>query len=237
MTTAVLRATIDGIGTQCHCQLSEGIGDGVVHGSVTASAATTPSAAPGRPAATSRGELERICLEIFSEQGFEVTSVDQIAAAAGIGRRTFFRYFKSKNDAVWGEFDSQLAAFAHWFAHCPPELTVVQAIRAAVIDFNSFDRPATESLRTRMRLILSSPSLQAYSTLHYAAWRDVVARFAAGRLGLDPDDLIPRTLGHLALGAALSAYEQWLADDGAELIELLHQSLALLGSPDGEVPP
>jgi len=35
----------------------------------------------------------------------------------------------------------------------------------------------------------------------------------------------------------LSAYEQWLADDGAELIELLHQSLALLGSPDGEVPP
>ncbi|HOZ58770.1 MAG TPA: TetR family transcriptional regulator, partial [Nakamurella multipartita] len=158
----------------------------MVHRSAPApAAAVAPAgpAAPGRPAATSRGELERICLEIFSERGFEVTSVDEIAAAAGIGRRTFFRYFKSKNDAVWGEFDSQLAAFAHWFAHCPPELTVVQAIRAAVIDFNSFDRPATESLRTRMRLILSSPSLQAYSTLRYAAWRDVVARFAAGRLG------------------------------------------------------
>ena len=191
----------------------------------------TPPAVPGRPAATSRGELERICLTIFSEQGFDVTSVDEIAAAAGIGRRTFFRYFKSKNDAVWGEFDTQLEGFARWFAACPPDLPVVEAIRAAVIAFNSFDAQATESLRNRMRLILSSPSLQAYSTLRYTAWREVVARFVVSRLGGTPDDLIPRTLGHLALGAALSAYEQWLADEDADLIDLLRTSLALLGDP------
>lgn len=189
------------------------------------------AAAPGRPAATSRGELERICLEIFSAQGFDVTSIDEIAAAAGIGRRTFFRYFKSKNDAVWGEFDTQLDAFARWFAGCPLEVPVVEAIRGGVVAFNSFDGQAAESLRSRMRLILSSPSLQAYSTLRYAAWREVVARFAASRLGGEPDDLVPRTLGHLALGAALSAYEQWLADDDADLIDLLQISLALLGEP------
>jgi mycofactocin system transcriptional regulator len=187
--------------------------------------------APGRPAATSRSELERICLEIFAERGFDVTSVDEIAAAAGIGRRTFFRYFKSKNDAVWGEFDTQLESFARWFAACPPDVPVVEAIRGAVIAFNSFDAPATASLRDRMRLILGSPSLQAYSTLRYAAWREVVARFAASRLGGEPDDLIPRTLGHLALGAALSAYEQWLAHEDASLIDLLRTSLALLGEP------
>lgn len=190
-----------------------------------------PPAAPGRPAVTSRGELERICLTIFSEQGFDVTSVDEIAAAAGIGRRTFFRYFKSKNDAVWGEFDTQLDIFARWFAVCPPEVPVVEAIRSGVIAFNAFDAQATESLRNRMRLILGSPSLQAYSTLRYAAWREVVARFAASRLGVAPDDLVPRTLGHLALGAALAAYEQWLADEDADLIDLLHASLALLGGP------
>lgn len=191
----------------------------------------TVAAAPGRPAATSRGELERICLEIFSARGFDVTSVDEIAAVAGIGRRTFFRYFKSKNDAVWGEFDTQLDAFAHWFADCPPELPVVEAIREGVIAFNSFDTQAAESLRNRMRLILSSPSLQAYSTLRYAAWREVVARFAATRLDGEPDDLVPRTLGHLALGAALSAYEQWLAHEDADLIDLLRVALALLGDP------
>lgn len=214
--------------------MTQGVGLRPGQGPATIAA---PPAAPGRPAATSRGELERICLAIFSEQGFDVTSVDEIAAAAGIGRRTFFRYFKSKNDAVWGEFDTQLAAFARWFADCPAEIPVGEAIRSGVIAFNSFDAQATESLRNRMRLILSSPSLQAYSTLRYAAWREVVARFAASRLGGAPEDLVPRTLGHLALGAALSAYEQWLAHEDTDLIDLLRTSLTLLGDPPGPTAP
>jgi len=185
----------------------------------------------GRPTVTSRAELERISLAMFSEQGFDVTSVDEIAAAAGIGRRTFFRYFKSKNDAVWGDFDTQLEAFADWFAHCPPDMPVVEAICAGVLAFNSFDGAATDSLRDRMRIILSSPALQAYSTLRYAAWRGVVARFAGERLGVEQDTLIPRTLVHLALAAALAAYEQWLADDDAELIPILQQALSVLRPP------
>lgn len=226
---AVRRVTIDGIGTRCHgstvrkyrCVVAEGRGR---------SAPRNPPVNPaGRPAVTSRGELERICLQMFSVRGFDQTSVDEIAAAAGIGRRTFFRYFKSKNDAVWGEFDAQLESFAAWFAACPPEVGVVEAIRRGVLTFNSFNAPALAALRARMQLILRSPSLQAYSTLRYRAWRAVVARFAAARLGGEPDDLIPRTLGHLALGAALSAYEQWLDDDDAELADLLSASLALLG--------
>ena len=190
----------------------------------------------GRPAVTSRAELEHISLAMFSDQGFDVTSVDEIAAAAGIGRRTFFRYFKSKNDAVWGDFDTQLAAFAAWFERCPADVPVVDAICAAVIDFNSFDAAATASLRNRMKVILSSPALQAYSTLRYAAWRQVVSRFAAGRLGVDEHALIPRTLGHLALGAALAAYEQWLADEGSELLVVLTEALAVLTSPIVEIP-
>lgn len=190
----------------------------------------------GRPAATSRAELERICLEMFSTRGFDAVSVDEIAAAAGIGRRTFFRYFTSKNDAVWGEFDARLQVFAQWFAGGPADVPLVEAIRRGVIAFNSFDAPATASVRARMRLILGSPSLQAYSTLRYGAWRDVVARFAADRLGVDPTDLVPRTLGHLALGAALSAYEQWLMDDDADLIDLMTESLSLMGALGAGVP-
>ncbi len=186
----------------------------------------------GRPAVTTRAELEQISLAIFSEQGFDVTSVDEIATAAGIGRRTFFRYFKSKNDAVWGDFDGQLESFESWFDTCPPDMPLFDAIRGAVIDFNSFDEAATESLRNRMTVILGSPALQAYSTLRYTAWRSVVARFAAGRLGVGEDELIPQTLGHLALGSALAAYQVWLSGD-AELIPLLHESLALLNPPTG----
>jgi mycofactocin system transcriptional regulator len=197
---------------------------------------TERQVALGRPAVTSRAELEQISLAMFSDQGFDVTSVDEIAAAAGIGRRTFFRYFKSKNDAVWGDFDTQLEAFAAWFEQCPADMPVVDAICAAVIDFNSFDAVATSSLRKRMKVIFSSPALQAYSTLRYAAWRQVVSRFAADRLGIDEHSLIPRTLGHLALGAALAAYEQWLADEESELLVVLTEALAVLTSPIAEVP-
>jgi len=194
---------------------------------------TAEQSALGRPAVTSRAELGRICVAMFSERGFEVTSVDDIAVAAGIGRRTFFRYFKSKNDAVWGEFDVQLQSFENWFRQCPDDLPVIDCIRAAVIAFNSFDAAASSLLRARMRVILNSPALQAYSTLRYAAWRDVVTRFTARRLGVLEDDLIPRSLGHLALGAALAAYEQWLAREDSELIPLLRESLSLLNAPAG----
>jgi mycofactocin system transcriptional regulator len=193
--------------------------------------ATDRPTALGRPAVTSRAELEQISLAMFSEQGFDVTSVDEIAAAAGIGRRTFFRYFKSKNDAVWGDFDTQLESFAGWFERCPADVPLIDAISAAVIDFNTFDDPATAALRDRMKVILSSPALQAYSTLRYRAWREVVSRFAARRLGVADDALIPRTLGHLALGAALAAYEQWLADEDIELLPVLREALGVLTAP------
>jgi mycofactocin system transcriptional regulator len=186
----------------------------------------------GRPQVTSRAELENISLAMFSAHGFELTSVDEIAAAAGIGRRTFFRYFKSKNDAVWGDFDAELERFAQWFDDCPPEVPILSAIRDGVLEFNSFDQPATASLRDRMRIILSSPALQAYSTLRYRAWRQVIVGFSAARLGVSENDLVPRALGHLALAAALAAYEQWLACDDSDLIAILGRSLSLLGSTE-----
>ena len=185
----------------------------------------------GRRPVTSRSELEQISLAMFSERGFDVTSVDEIAAAAGIGRRTFFRYFRSKNDAVWGDFDTQLEEFRQWFDNCPAEVPMVEAIRRGVMAFNSFDPISAAGLRERMQVILSSPALQAYSTLRYQAWRSVVAGFAAGRLGGADTDLIPLTLGHLALGAALAAYEEWLTDPDAELLPLLERSLSMLNRP------
>ena len=52
----------------------------------------------GRAPATTHGELSHVALALFLERGFDHTTVDDIAAAAGISRRTLFRYFPSKND-------------------------------------------------------------------------------------------------------------------------------------------
>jgi mycofactocin system transcriptional regulator len=182
----------------------------------------------GRRPVTSRAELERIALELFAINGFEETSVDDIATAAGVGRRTVFRYFPSKNDMVWGEFDRELDRLRAWFEACPDDVPLMEAIRRGVVAFNEFPADVEPSHRRRMTLILTTPALQAHSTLRYAEWRAVVAEFAARRVGAPPDELLPRLVGHLSLGAAVAAYEQWLHDPGSDLGRLLDQSLSEL---------
>lgn len=170
---------------------------------------------------TSRAELEQLALELFAERGFEATTVEDIAAAAGISRRTFFRYFASKNDVVWGDFDRQLRAMERWLAERPAGCDVLAAVAEAVVRFNSLPPEAVPGHRRRMALILHVPALQAHGTLRYADWRAVVARFVAGRTGQPVEAALPQLAGHVALGAAVAAYEQWLADGEADLGELL----------------
>ncbi len=176
---------------------------------------------PGRPRVTSRAELERAALDRFALQGFDETTVDDIAAAAGISRRTFFRYFRSKNDVVWGDFDGMLGELEARLAAAPADRPMMTTLRDEVVRFNSIPPEAVVAHRQRMALILYVPALQAHSTLRYAAWRAVVAEFAARRLGAGPDDLGPRLVGHVALAAAVAAYEQWLTTPDADLASLL----------------
>jgi mycofactocin system transcriptional regulator len=177
---------------------------------------------------TSRSEIEHIALDLFSERGFETTTVDDIAAAAGIGRRTVFRYYASKNDIPWGAFDEELRRMRETFAALPVDLPVMTGVRLAVLDFNEVHPDEQPWHRRRLQLILGTPALQAHSTLRYAEWRQVVADYAGGRLGLPPGDLLPRTIGHASLGVALAAYERWLAEEGAELRELLDAAFRAL---------
>jgi mycofactocin system transcriptional regulator len=180
----------------------------------------------GRPPATSREELERVAMRLFSEHGFDATTVDDIAVAAGIGRRTFFRYFGSKNDVVWGRFAEGLVDFRATLEATPADVPLDDALRRAIVAFNALPAEQVPVHRQRMTLILTVSSLQAHSTLMYAEWRQVVADFVAGRLGLSTDDLLPRFAGHAMLGAAVAAYEQWLANGEADLPALLNATVA-----------
>jgi len=180
----------------------------------------------GRPAATSRVELERIGLELFIDRGFEATTVDDIAAAAGVSRRTFFRYFASKNDVVWGDFDALLDAMDGWLGARPARRAMMPTLADAVIRFNSLAPEAVASHRQRMSLILHVPALQAHSTLRYAEWRAVVARFAARQLDVPERSMQPQLVGHVTLAAAVTAYEQWLADPHARLDDCLAAALS-----------
>jgi mycofactocin system transcriptional regulator len=182
----------------------------------------------GRRPATSAAELERHALLIFEGRGFDATTVDDIAAAAGIGRRTFFRYYASKNDVAWGDFDAQLETMRAALAATPPGVPVLAALRQAILDFNTYPDAEADWHRRRMALILRTPALQAHSTLRYARWRDVVAEFVAARTGRAARDLEPRAVASAFLGVAVAGYEEWLSEPGAPLAPILDKALRLL---------
>jgi mycofactocin system transcriptional regulator len=184
----------------------------------------------GRRPATSRAELEHVAFDLFDSHGFEQATVDDIAAAAGIGRRTFFRYFASKNDVVWGEFDAALDEMRQRLRACPNELPLMAAIRASLLDFNRVDEAEEPWLRRRMRFILRVPALQGYATLRYADWRAVLAEFVGRRLAVPASSLVPQAIAHATLGVSVAAYEQWLARPEAGLQDLLAESMDSLAT-------
>lgn len=175
----------------------------------------------GRARSTTADQLSRIGLEMFIRDGFDNVTVEDIAAAAGIGRRTFFRYFSSKNDLPWGDFDSLLNHMRSRLDEVPEGMPLFEALREAVIDFNRFPEQEMPLLRQRMKCLLTTPTLVAHSALRYQAWREVIASFTAERLGIREDSHLAMTLGRVCLGISLSAYEEWLQDENLDLAQLI----------------
>lgn len=175
----------------------------------------------GRPEATSHAEIEQVAFRLFADRGFEGTTLEAIAEEVGVSRRTLFRYFASKNDIPWGQFDRTLEHFRDLLEAMPTDLPLHEAVHRGVVEFNRFPDDADPDHRDRMRLILETPALQAHSVLRYRQWRHVIQEYVATRRGEQPGDLVPRLVGHLALAIAVTAYETWLTRPDTDLEDLL----------------
>lgn len=182
----------------------------------------------GRPSATDHAAIERAAFELFEVQGFDQTTMEQIATAVGVGRRTLFRYFPSKNDIPWGQFDESLRHFREQFDAVPEGVPLAEAVHRCVIAFNEFDEAAIPQHRIRMRLILTTPTLQAHSALRYESWRAVISEYVGHRLRQPADAAVPRLIGHVSLALAVASYERWLAHPELRLTDVLAESMAEL---------
>ena len=193
-------------------------------------AAQDAGARRGRPPGTSARALEVIALRLFAEQGFEATTVDQIAAAAGVSRRTFFRYFDSKAGVLWGEFDTEVATIRRLLDELPADLPVMTAVRQAVIAVNHYRAEDVPELRARMNLIGSVPALAASAAVHYDAWERAVSEFVARRAGQPADSLYPLAVGRATLAACRAAYDRWVTHADADLTVYLDAALLALAA-------
>ncbi len=189
---------------------------------------TQSNGSPNGPYASSRAAVEKVALELFAERGFDDTPVEDIAAAAGISRRTFFRYFPTKSDVLFGEFGMLLDALGEWFADRADDAPMFEVIAEATMRFNRVHTDGPVAHRARMELILHTPALRANASLRHGEWLAVIAGYAARRMGEPVRSLGPQLAAHLSIGAANAAYDQWLADPDSDLGELVRRAFSMI---------
>jgi TetR/AcrR family transcriptional regulator, regulator of mycofactocin system len=136
---------------------------------------------PGRPPASSRQEVEAAAVELFLARGFEQTTVDDIAVAAGIGRSTFFRYFPAKADVLWLPFDQHLERLPATLAERPSEEPLTTAIIRGVMQAM---RESGDPRGVWLRRFVAQEelALQEQDSVRWSRWAAVVAGYAAKRL-------------------------------------------------------
>lgn len=182
------------------------------------------------------GELAEAALQLLARKGFDTVTVDEIAAAAGVSKRTFFRYFASKEDVVV-RFLTDLglgmrAELADRPAQEPPAAALLRTARAAMAacaDRSGRSDHAARTLRV-VQLILRTPPLLARFLERQEQWRRDLAEELALRQGLDADaDLYPELAAGMALTAFNTALRRWSDSDGTEDAErLLDRAFAVV---------
>lgn len=162
-------------------------------------------------------ELTQAALSLLASEGFDAVTVDQIAAAAGVSKRTFFRYFASKEDVVvqflGGLGTSMRAELAARPAAEPPS----QALRHTI--WRSIDTCAghTERALPVVQLILRTPALLARFLERQEQWGEALAAELGARVGCDPaEELYPDLAAGMALTAFRTVLQRWSDSDGAE---------------------
>jgi AcrR family transcriptional regulator len=158
-----------------------------------------------RKKARTRASLREHALRLFREQGYQATTVEQIAAAAEVSPSTFFRYFPTKEDVVLqDDMDIRMVAA---FARQPRELTPIGAVRGAMREtWESFSPDEWEQLREGGRLSLDVPEVRARTMNEFARLINVLAHAIASRVGRDPGDPRARVLAGAVIGVMMSVF-------------------------------
>ncbi|WP_370348936.1 TetR family transcriptional regulator [Catenulispora sp. EB89] len=162
-------------------------------------------------------ELAEAALRLLARQGFEETTVDELAAAAGVSRRTFFRYFASKEDVVISSVvvvcEAIVAEVAARPAEEPPAVAIREAVKTVTAEDFAEDREKSVAL---IRHTMQIPALRARFAERQDLLRDDLAAVLARRAGRDvpsPRDQFAAGLGLLAFAGAM---QFWAASDGRE---------------------
>src|SRR5215467_5663848 len=183
-----------------------------------------------RKKARTRAAIREHALRLFREQGYDATTVDQIAEAADISPSTFFRYFPTKEDVVLQD-DLDLLAIGAFEAQ-PADLSPIAAFRAAAKDaFGALGEEELARLRETTELSLTIPEVRAAAMDELTRTIDLIAGALARRVGRDPGDFAVRNFAGAVVGVIMAAnmpWEELAKEGGADMFERIDAALAHL---------
>ncbi|MES3007427.1 MAG: TetR family transcriptional regulator [Pseudomonadota bacterium] len=178
---------------------------------------------------TTRQELTRVGLELFLQQGFATTTIDQIVEPLGISKRTFFRYFATKEDLVVEWQTEMTPAFVDELNSRPSEEAPFKAVSETLLSLASRINTNPELAFALMRLLKETPSLAGRDMERRMVWEQALTAALIEREG----PVMPRLKARIIVGMAMTAWtaalDEWYADGGkVELRPLMEQAFSLV---------
>jgi AcrR family transcriptional regulator len=180
--------------------------------------------------AQTRRSIQDHALRLFVTKGYDETTVEEIAAAAGVSHMTFFRHFPRKEEVV--EYDEYDPIMADLIVARPPEESPLEAVADAMRAGLEMILPADrDSILIRTRLLLSTPALQARNWIAQEATRDLIANALARRAGAAAPDLATNAQAAAIVAASGTAITAWAADGGTrDLVAAIDEALTALAT-------
>ncbi len=177
-----------------------------------------------RQRAAAQEEIVGAALRLFLEQGFDATTIDQIVAVVGISRRSFFRYFGTKEDVVLGDLVARGAAIADALSARPGEEGPWEALRAAMHESAESTMPDAHAGLALGRMLFETPSLRARHLEKRLRWQEMLVPLIAARLDGDPDSatLHASAIVSSALACLDAASQAWIASEGTRDLAALY---------------
>lgn len=172
-----------------------------------------PQSLRDRQRAQIRADIRRAAFRLFVERGYDAVTTEEIAAAAGVSPRTFFRHVPTKEDLLLAPVRHGGAAIVNLLEQRPanesPDTALINAI---ITRTRSFDQADTDEWR---EALLVAPDLLRKVTVHTPADKERAAKLIAGRMGVNADvDIRPGLLVQLAFAAADFGFQRWVRQSG-----------------------
>ncbi len=189
----------------------------------------------GRRAAAQRQQMRQdlatAAMELFASQGYEETTVDQIAAAAGVARRTFFRYFRSKEEAIFPDHDDTLVRVADLLASAEPEEHPLDVVCRGIKEVLRMYASTPGVSVARYQLIRQVPALREREIAVVARYERLFTRYLLGRFdtageipsgwqrGGEDDSMLAEVSAAAVVAAHNHVLRRWLRAGGRGDVE------------------